>query len=261
MRTLFIGDVFGGDAVRALVDSLPGLREQWQADLVVVNAENAAAGLGTSPRQAEDLLDAGADVLSGGNHTLHRRELFPLLNSDPRVLRPVNLSVNAPGDGFLVHEVPAGRIAVINLVGSVFMETAQSPFAVVDALVDRATAKTSQIFVDIHAEATSEKIALARHLDGRVTAVVGTHTHVQTADARVLAGGTAAMTDLGMTGPHDSVIGVRAEAAVQRFMTSMRTGFSPADDDLRIQGAFVISDAAGRAQSIEALNLSVEQPE
>ena len=261
MRTLFIGDVFGGDAVRALVDALPGLRERWRADLVVVNAENAAAGLGTSPRQAEDLLDAGADVLSGGNHSLHRRELFPLLNSDPRVLRPVNLSVNAPGDGFLVHEVPAGRIAVINLVGSVFMETAQSPFAVVDLLVERAMAKTSQIYVDIHAEATSEKIALARHLDGRVTAVVGTHTHVQTADARVLAGGTAAMTDLGMTGPHDSVIGVRAEAAVQRFLTSMRTGFSPADDDLRIQGAFILSDDAGRAREIEAINLSVEQPE
>lgn len=261
MRTLLIGDVFGGDAVRVLVDALPGLRERHAADLIIVNAENAAAGLGTSPRQAEDLLDAGADVLSGGNHTLHRRELFPMLNSDPRVLRPVNLSVNAPGDGFLIHELPTARIAVINLVGSVFMEVAQSPFAVVDDLVDRATAKTSQIFVDIHAEATSEKIALARHLDGRVTAVVGTHTHVQTADARVLAGGTAAMTDLGMTGPHDSVIGVRAEAAVQRFLTSMRTGFSPADEDLRIQGALVISDGAGRAQSIEAINLMVEAPE
>lgn len=260
MKTLVIGDVFGGDAVRALVDALPALRERWAADFVIVNAENAAAGLGTSPRQAEDLLEAGADVLSGGNHTLHRRELFPLLGSDPRVLRPANLAVNAPGDGFVVHEVPAGRVAVINLVGSVFMETAQSPFAVCDELVGRAMAKTSQIFVDIHAEATSEKVALARHLDGRVTAVLGTHTHVQTADARVLAGGTAAMTDLGMTGPHDSVIGVRAEAAVQRFLTSTRTGFSPAEDDLRIQGAVVTSDEAGRARAIESFDLEAGPP-
>lgn len=258
MRVLLIGDVFGGDALRALCDALPGLREEHRADVIVVNAENSAAGLGTSPRQAEDLLDAGADILSGGNHTLHRREIFPLLSSDERVLRPENLSVKAPGSGFVVASCDAGEYAVINLVGSVFMETAQSPFAVVDELVERATARTPQIFVDIHAEATSEKIALARHLDGRVTAVVGTHTHVQTADARVLSGGTAAMTDLGMTGPHDSVIGVVSEAAVQRFLTSTRTGFSPAEGGLKIQGAIVESDDAGRAVSAASFSRDVE---
>ena len=255
MRALLIGDVVGGEAARALVAALPGLRERFAIDVAVVNVENAAAGLGTSPRQAEDLLAAGADVLTGGNHTLHRRELFPLLNSDERVLRPVNLSVTAPGGGFVVRDLDAGPLAVVNLVGSVFMETAQSPFAVADALVERAAARTPHIFVDIHAEATSEKIALARHLDGRVTAVTGTHTHVPTADARVLPGGTATMTDLGMTGPHDSVIGVRTDASIQRFLTGMRTGFAPAEGDLRIQGAVVTSDDDGRARSIEALDL------
>lgn len=255
MRALLVGDVVGGEGMRALLDRLSELRREHRPDLVVVNAENAAAGVGTSPRQARDLLDAGVDVLTGGNHTLRRRELYPLLASEPRVLRPANIAVRAPGHGMCVVPAAGGRAAVINLMGAVFMTVAQSPFAIVDGLVDRARAQTPHVFVDLHAEATSEKIAMAHHLAGRVTAVVGTHTHVQTADARVLRGGTAAVTDLGMTGPHDSVLGVRAEIVIDRFLTGSPTRFETADAGLLVQGAVVVADDSGRAESIKTFSL------
>jgi 2',3'-cyclic-nucleotide 2'-phosphodiesterase len=257
VRALFVGDVVGGEGMRALLALLPRLRREHEPDLVVVNAENAAAGSGTSPRQARDLLDAGVDVLTGGNHTLRRRELYPVLATEPRVLRPANIAVRAPGHGMCVVPAGAGRAAVINVMGAVFMTVAESPFAVIEGLVEAARAQTPHVFVDLHAEATSEKIAMAHHLAGRVTAVVGTHTHVQTADARILRGGTAAVTDLGMTGPHDSVLGVRAEIVLDRFLTGAPARFETAEDGVLVQGAVVEADPDGRAKAIRTFSEGV----
>ncbi len=259
MRALLVGDVVGGVGLRALLERLPELREAHRPDVVVVNAENAAAGAGTSPRQAHDLLEAGVDVLTGGNHTLRKREIYPVLASEPRVLRPANIAVSAPGSGSVTVETAAGPVSVVNVMGAVFMTAAQSPFAVIDALVEEARRGADVVLVDVHAEATSEKIALGWHLDGRVSAVVGTHTHVQTADARVLPKGTAYLTDLGMTGPHDSVIGVRTDLILQRFITGSPGRFEPADDNVLVQGAVVDVGPGGRATSIETFSVGGPQ--
>jgi metallophosphoesterase (TIGR00282 family) len=256
VRALLVGDVVGGVGLRALLDRLPALRDAHRPDVVVVNAENAAAGAGTSARQARDLLEAGVDVLTGGNHTFRQGDLLPLLESEPRVLRPANLVVRGPGGGLAVVPSAGGEpVAVVNVLGSVFMTAAASPFAVIDDLVERARAEARVVLVDVHAEATSEKIALARHLDGRVTAVVGTHTHVQTADARVFRRGTAYVSDLGMTGPHESVIGVRTELILRRFITGAPARFEPAEDEVLVQGAVVEAAPDGRARSIEMFSV------
>jgi metallophosphoesterase (TIGR00282 family) len=255
VRALLVGDVVGGVGLRALMARLPDLRRAHRPDVVVVNAENAAAGAGTSPRQARDLLDAGVDVLTGGNHTLQKPEIYPVLATEPRVLRPANIAVSAPGSGVVTVETPAGPVSVVNVMGAVFMTAAHSPFAVIDDLVEEARGRADVVLVDVHAEATSEKIALGWHLDGRVSAVVGTHTHVQTADARVLPKGTAYVSDLGMTGPHDSVIGVRTELILQRFLTGSPGRFEPADDNVLVQGAVVEIGADGRATAIETFSV------
>ncbi len=255
MRAMMIGDVFAGVGMRALLDRLPELREAHRPDVVVVNCENAAAGVGTSPRQAKELLDAGVDVLTGGNHTLHKQEILPMLEAEPRMLRPANIAVRAPGRGLVTVETAAGPVSVINVMGSVFLTAAQSPFAVIDDLVERARRSAAVVLVDMHAEATSEKIALAHHLTGRVTAVVGTHTHVQTADARVLGGATAYISDLGMTGPHDSVIGVRTEIVLRRFLSNASGRFEPAEGGVLVQGAVIDADDAGAATAIEAFSI------
>lgn len=250
-----VGDVVGGVGLRALLAHLPALRERHRPDVVVVNAENAAAGSGTAPRQVSDLLDAGVDVITGGNHSLRRAETLPLFASEPRLLRPENIAVRAPGRGHVTVETPAGPVAVINIMGSVFMDVSASPFLLVDDMVARARAGAGWVLVDLHAEATSEKVAMGHHLDGRVTAVVGTHTHVQTADARVLAGGTAYITDLGMTGPHDSVIGVHKEIILRRFLTGAGGRFEPADGGVLVQGAVIEAGDDGRATAIEAFSV------
>ena len=256
LRVLLVGDVFGTVGLRALLEQLPALREAHRPHAVIVNAENSANGAGTFAKQAKELLAAGVDVLTGGNHTLRQSDLYPVLESDARVLRPDNLAARAPGRGVAVVDVAGGfRLGVVNLIGSVFMDSAHSPFAVVDALVDRMLRETRFVVVDIHAEATSEKVALSRHLDGRVTAVVGTHTHVQTADARVLPGGTAYMTDLGMTGPHDGVIGVRSDIILRRFLSGAPGRFEPADGEVLVQGALVTAGGDGRATAIETFSV------
>lgn len=255
MRAMMIGDVVAGVGMRALLERLPELREAHRPDVVVVNCENAAAGAGTSPRQAKDLLDAGVDVLTGGNHTLRKPEILPMLEAEPRMLRPANIAVKAPGRGMTTVETPAGPVSVVNVMGSVFLTAAHSPFAVIDDLVERARAAAPVVLVDIHAEATSEKIAMAHHLKGRVTAVVGTHTHVQTADARVLPGGTAFISDLGMTGPHDSVIGVRTEIVLRRFLTAGPGRFEPAEGGVLVQGVVIDAGDDGRATAIHAFSL------
>jgi metallophosphoesterase (TIGR00282 family) len=228
-------------------------------DFCVVNGENAADGSGLTAKLAQKLLDAGADVVTTGNHVWRRPDLVPVLATSDRVLRPANLGgPDAPGRGLTVREAANGeRVAVLNLEGALFMDTPVHPFLVVDDLVAQALAATPVLLVDFHAEATSEKIALARMLDGRATAVLGTHTHVQTADARVLPAGTAAITDAGMTGPHDSVIGVRAELAIQRMRTGMPVRFQPADGDVRLEGVVVECGPDGRATRCEALRVPV----
>jgi 2',3'-cyclic-nucleotide 2'-phosphodiesterase len=255
MRTLMIADVYAGVGMRAVALRLPELIAQHEPDLVVVNAENAADGTGTSARQAGELLDGGAHVLTGGNHSLKRNDFHAVLRDDPRVLRPANLAARAPGRGLAIVDTPVGPAAVINIMGSIFVDAARGPFEIIDDLVAEARRATPCIFVDLHAEATSEKVALARYLDGRVSAVCGTHTHVQTADERVFAGGTAYISDLGMTGPHDSVIGVKTSIIVNRFLTGASSRFEPADGEVLVQGALIACDDTGRATAIERISI------
>jgi 2',3'-cyclic-nucleotide 2'-phosphodiesterase len=223
-----------------------------------VNGENAADGAGLTPRLAERILAAGADAITLGNHTWRRRELIPYLESSPVVVRPANMSRHAPGRALAVVPARDGTpVAVVNLMGKLFLDVATGPFEIVDELVERAREQAAVVVIDFHAEATSEKVALARWLDGRVTAVIGTHTHVQTNDARVLPGGTAAITDVGMTGPHDSIIGVKAELAIQRMRTGLPVRFEPADGDVRLEGVVVECGEDGRATLCEAIRETV----
>jgi len=229
---------------------LPGLREELDVGFCVVNGENAADGAGITPRLADRILAAGANVITLGNHTWRRPEIGPYLAESERVIRPANMSGGSPGRGLTVVPAADGTpVAVINLLGHLFIGPPVGPFELVDELVDEARKRARVVLVDFHAEATSEKVALPRWLDGRVTAVVGTHTHVQTNDARVLPGGTAAITDAGMTGPHDSVIGVQADLAIARMRTGMPVRFRPAEGGVRLEGALVKCDAEGRATS------------
>ena len=235
---------------------LPGLREELDVGFCVVNGENAADGAGITPRIADRILAAGADVITLGNHTWRRPEIGPYLAESERVIRPANMSAGSPGRGLTVVPAADGTpVAVINLLGRLFIDPPVGPFEVVDELVDEARKRAQVVLVDFHAEATSEKVALPRWLDGRVTAVVGTHTHVQTNDARVLPGGTAAITDAGMTGPHDSVIGVEADLAIARMRTGMPVRFKPAEGGVRLEGALVDCDAEGRATSCKPVRV------
>jgi metallophosphoesterase (TIGR00282 family) len=250
--------VNGRPGRRAVGERLPGLREELGVDFCVANGENAADGVGITPKICDELLAAGVDVLTLGNHVWRRREIVPYLSGTDRVVRPANLSAHSPGRGLTTAPARDGtRVAVLNLLGDLFMAPAVHPFEVVDALVDEARGETPIVLLDFHAEATSEKVALARYLDGRVTAVMGTHTHIQTNDARVQPGGTAAITDAGMTGPHDSVIGVTPELAIQRMRTGMPVRFETAEGDVRLEGALVECDGSGRATSCEAIRVAV----
>jgi metallophosphoesterase (TIGR00282 family) len=256
LNILLVADVFGVPGRRIVEERLPALREELDVGFCVVNGENAADGTGITPRIAEKLLSVGADVITLGNHVWRRREIGPYLAESDRVIRPANLGSAAPGRGWTV--APAeddSPVAVINLLGSLFLDPAVSPFEVVDGLVDEARAASPVVLLDFHAEATSEKVALPRWLDGRVTAVIGTHTHVQTNDARVLPGGTAAITDAGMTGPHDSVIGVQADLAIARMRTRMPVRFKPAEGGVRLEGALVECGADGRATRCEPVRV------
>jgi 2',3'-cyclic-nucleotide 2'-phosphodiesterase len=259
MRILFVADVNGRPGRRAVEELLPGLRETLDLDFVVANGENAADGLGITPKLTDALLAAGVDVVTLGNHTWRRREIVPYLSGTDRLIRPANLSAASPGRGWTTAPARDGtRVAVINLLGELFMQPAVAPFETIDDLVEEARSETPVVVVDFHAEATSEKVALARYLDGRVTAVFGTHTHIQTNDARVQTGGTAAITDAGMTGPHDSVIGVVAEKAIQRMRTGMPVRFETAEGDIRLEGALVECDGSGRATSCESVRVSLD---
>lgn len=257
MRTLFLGDVVGAAGVRAVERAVSDLRTELALDVVVANAENAADGVGLTPRLADRLLAAGVDCLTLGNHLWRRKEIGPYLVGAERVVRPANLLPSLPGRGCTYISTDAGTLAVINLMGSFTLEPNESMFAIVDRLVDEARARTPFVLVDVHAEATSEKVALAWHLDGRVSAVIGTHTHVQTNDARILPGGTAALTDAGMTGPHASVIGARVEQSVRRFLTQQPQRLQPAEDDVRLEGLLCVFDEQGRAVQAETFRRPV----
>ena len=239
-------------------ERLHGLRAQLDADVCIVNGENVADGAGITPKLADKLLAAGADVVTLGNHTYRRDGIGDYLTRSETVIRPANAGSWTPGNGLAVVEARNGvAVAVVNLLGSLFLDVPQSPWELVDELVDTARSRAPVVVVDFHAEATSEKIAMARWLDGRVTAVIGTHTHVQTNDARILPGGTAAITDAGMTGPHDSVIGVKAELAIRRMRTRLPVRFEPAEGGVRIEGAVVDCSDDGRASAIEPLRVAL----
>jgi metallophosphoesterase (TIGR00282 family) len=251
MRILFIGDIVGSPGREMVTKHLAQLVEQHRVDLVIINGENSAAGFGITPKIAEELLALGADVITGGNHSWDKKEILEYIPNEPRLLRPANFP-KSPGRGLYVGTSRGGvRYAVLNLQGRVFMTQLDCPFRTADAELAKIPPDVKIIFVDMHAEATSEKQALGWYLDGRVSVVVGTHTHVATADERVLPNGTAYITDVGMTGPHESVIGMDRGAMVKRFLDSMPTKFEVAIADARINGVLAdVDDSTGRARSI-----------
>ena len=257
MRVLFIGDIFGKPGRRALFDKLHGVIQAHRIDFCIANVENAAGGFGVTPQIAEEFLGADIDVLTSGNHLWDKRAILPYLIQQPRLLRPHNYPAAAPGTGLFLGDSRCGvRVAVLNLQGRVYLPSIDCPFVVGEAAVEEARRQTPVVLVDFHAEATSEKQAFAWYMDGRVSAVVGTHTHVQTADERILPRGTAFITDLGMTGPYDSVIGSIPDLALERFLKQMPSRLEPASANCRFCGAVVeVDEATGLSTSISRINI------
>jgi 2',3'-cyclic-nucleotide 2'-phosphodiesterase len=248
---LFVGDLVGSLGRHTLLECLPLLREHYDPTFVVVNGENVAGGLGITPKAAKQLLAAGVDVITLGNHAYHHREIYPYLDTEPRIVRPANYLRGQPGRGGCVVQSAEGmRLGVVNLSGSLYLRPGRSAFVEIDGAL-RELGEVEHILVDMHAEATSEKIALGWHLDGRVSAVVGTHTHVPTADARVLPGGTAYITDVGMTGPRGGVIGVKRELALEAMITQMPVRFQTSEEDPWLNGVVIRCSKPLRADSIE----------
>jgi 2',3'-cyclic-nucleotide 2'-phosphodiesterase len=260
MRLLFIGDIVGRPGRELVRRGLPAIVEHHGVDLVIANAENAAAGFGITREIGDQLLESGVDVLTSGNHIWDKKEALDYIGAEPRLLRPANYPAGVPGNGsYLARTRDGVSVGVINVMGRVFMIAIDDPFAGVLREIEALRARTRVVFVDFHAEATSEKIAMGWHLDGKVTAVVGTHTHVQTADERILPKGTAYLTDVGMTGPHDSVVGVEIEAALGRFLTALPARFETATANPRLHAVIVDADErTGLATDIERLSLGLD---
>jgi hypothetical protein len=260
MRILFIGDIFGRPGRDIVRRALPLIADRYALDATIANVENAAAGSGITRETGDELLSRGIDVMTTGNHVWDKREAISYVGAEPRLLRPVNMSPAAPGRGATVFRTASGRpIGVVNVMGRVFMPPVDDPFAAAAAAVARLRAECRVIIVDMHAEATAEKIAMGWHLAGSVTAVLGTHTHVPTADARLLPGGTAYITDVGMTGPHDSIIGMTRETAMVRFLTGMPARMEAASENPRLQAVLIDADeATGQAVAIEHLDWSLD---
>jgi len=255
MNILFIGDIVGSPGRGAIKGLVPGLRQELGLDFVIANAENAAGGSGITPPVAEELFSSGVDVLTSGDHIWKKRDIFTIIDKEERILRPVNFPPGAPGRGFGVFKTKDGRkIGVVNVNGRVFMEALECPFRRAMAAAEELKKETKVIVIDIHAEATSEKVALGWYLDGKVSAVLGTHTHIQTADERILPQGTAYLTDAGMTGPLDSVIGRRVEDVLERFLSQIPTRFEVAEGNVQLQGVLVsVDDATGRCREIKRI--------
>jgi len=261
MNILFIGDIVGRPGRDLVQKGLRGLVEHYDIDCTIANAENSAAGFGITRDIGDALLDWGVDVMTSGNHIWDKKEALEYIGTEPRLLRPANYPAGVPGRGSYVVQTRDGRsVGVINVMGRVFMTPIDDPFAVVLREIESIRHRARIVFVDMHAEATSEKIAMGWHLDGRVTAVIGTHTHVQTADERVLPKGTAYLTDAGMTGPHDSIIGMEREPSLARFLNGLPSKFEPASGNPRLNGAVIeADDKTGRATKITRISYSAEQ--
>ncbi len=255
MRILFIGDIVGLPGRKAIQTLLPKLKKKHKIDLSIANAENAAGGSGITPKIAEELFGFGLNILTSGDHIWKRKEILEVIDSETRILRPANYPKEAAGRGYALFRAEKGQsVGVLNLEGRVFMSSLDCPFQCARAAVDELRQKTKVILVDIHAEATSEKVALGWFLDGSVSAVLGTHTHIQTADERILPGGTAYITDLGMTGPYDSVIGRKVEQILTRFLSQMPARFEIAEDNVQLHGVVLdIDEESGKARSIERI--------
>jgi len=261
MKILFIGDIVGKPGRLAVKEIFPKLRKKREIDFVAANAENAAGGFGLTPKIIEELLAVHIDVLTSGNHIWDRREIMEVIDKEKRLLRPANYAPGVPGLGSAVFETKTGeKIGVINLEGRVFMSHVDCPFRTAERELEKIKDKAHYIIVDMHAEATSEKIAMGRFLDGKVGAVFGTHTHVQTADEQIFPGGTAFITDVGMTGPRDSVIGVRSELILQRFLMGIPNRFEVATDDVWFS-AVLVELKGEKAISIERINIPWEKKE
>jgi len=256
VRILTVGDVIGRPGRRAVRETLPRLREELDLDVVIANGENSAGGKGLTQSTAEEHFRAGVDIITSGNHIWHERQVFPYLEQSVPVLRPLNYPPGVPGRGYLVHDLgPRGRLMVVNLCGRIELLDIDCPFRAMDHLLETMPARPAIIIVDMHAEATSEKAAMGWYLDGRVSAVVGTHTHVATADARILPGGTAFVSDLGMVGPRDSVIGVQVAPILQHFLTRMPARFDVAEGPCVFNAVLMeIDDATGKAKHIERVD-------
>ncbi|MDA8101110.1 MAG: TIGR00282 family metallophosphoesterase [Nitrospiraceae bacterium] len=256
MKVLFIGDIVGEPGRKAVKQWLPKLLQAHVPDLVIANGENAAGGFGITSDIAEELFGMGIHVLTSGNHVWDKKEIEPYLSKQDRLIRPANYPAGAPGVGSIVVSTDCGKAAVLNLEGRVFMSNVEDPFRAAEREIEKLRKETAVIVIDFHAEATSEKAALAWHLDGKVSAVLGTHTHVQTADERVLPGGTAFLTDAGMTGPTDSVIGVKKEDAISRFLTQRPHKFEIPKGPVHLDAAVIDIDAkSGKAKSIERVKI------
>ncbi len=257
IRVLLIGDTMARAGRRVQEERLHDLRAQRDIDFVVSNIENAAAGFSITPRIAVDLIAAGVDVMTSGNHIFDKKEILDYIDQEPRLLRPANYPSGVPGRGRWVGKVKGIPIAVINLQGRVFMPPSDDPFRAADAQLAALVPAVKVILVDMHAETTSEKVAMGRYLDGRVSVVVGTHTHVQTADEQILPGGTGYITDLGMTGPHDGVIGMRTEIVIERFLRGISLKFEPSEGEIKLNGLIVdIDEETGHALRVERVSLS-----
>jgi metallophosphoesterase (TIGR00282 family) len=258
-RILFVGDLVGGIGRRTLLESLPLLRERYAPTFVVVNGENVAGGLGITPKIADELIAAGIDAITLGNHTYHRREIYSYLDTQARIVRPANFLRSQPGKGTCVVEHDGVRLGVVNLSGNLYLRAGRSMFTEIEVALGE-LGDVEQVLVDVHAEATSEKVAMGWHLDGRVTAVVGTHTHVPTADARILEQGTAYITDVGMTGPRGGVIGVKREQAIESLLTQMPVRFETSDQDPWLMGVLISCSQPMRADSIEQILMPRPSP-
>src|SRR5262245_25549058 len=257
MKLLIIGDVVGKPGRKILAASLGRLKEQYEAEFIIANVENAAEGAGLVPKVGDEILNAGVDVMTSGNHIFDKKEVIQYIENQPRLLRPANYAPDAPGRGLWLGSTVSGtQVAVINIQGRIFMPPTDCPFRTADRLIAEIGKRASVIIVDHHAEATSEKLAMGRYLDGKVTAVVGTHTHVQTADEQILPSGTAYITDLGMTGPYDSVIGVQSQLVISRFVRGLPIRYQTANDNPQLHGVVVeIDERRGKAVGITRLQI------
>jgi 2',3'-cyclic-nucleotide 2'-phosphodiesterase len=259
MRVLFIGDVVGKPGREGLLATMPALREAHKPELLIVNAENAAGGVGITEETAKEIFAAGADAITLGNHAYRHREVYPYLEAEARIVRPANFPDSNPGRGHTIVDAAGMKVAVLNLSGSLYLRVEVSPFPAADRILEELSGRADAVIVDFHAELTSEKVAMGWHLDGRAAAMLGTHTHVPTADARVLPGGTAYITDVGMTGSRAGIIGVRREQALEAFRTQMPIRFETADEDVWVMGALIDVGDNGLARSIEQILMPAER--